>query len=291
MKSKTKGMLVKINLSSTQVLKTLKILMSGDYTMSELIEKLNENEPEPIFNNGVVSKYINTCRYCGIGIPKINNKYFVSKIPFGIDISVRENELINYLQSNAEAALSAGANKKLANFFTKVSRYSNREIERAEGESSEKICSIFEKAAKDEIKLLFLLKNKKSLKCIPINILYHNGKRYFHVYSEDKEYNILIDRVAGIEVLKERFSTLKPDGAVVFKLFDALAKNYNIHENEKIIANDLPNSITVVNYNENKLVLLSRLLRYGDLCEIETPAHIRLKMKEIIDETLANYGE
>ena len=64
----------KKNLSSMQVIKTLQILLQGDYTMNELIEQLNANESEPIFNNSVVSKYINTCRYCGIEIPKIHNK-------------------------------------------------------------------------------------------------------------------------------------------------------------------------------------------------------------------------
>ena len=58
----------KKNLSSMQVIKTLQILLQGDYTMNELIEQLNANESEPIFNNSVVSKYINTCRYCGIEI-------------------------------------------------------------------------------------------------------------------------------------------------------------------------------------------------------------------------------
>ena len=56
----------KKNLSSMQVIKTLQTLLQGNFTMNELIEKLNANESEPIFNNSVVSKYINTCRYCGI---------------------------------------------------------------------------------------------------------------------------------------------------------------------------------------------------------------------------------
>ena len=72
---------VKKNIASIQVLKTLKALFEGEYTMAELIQKLNENEKEPVFNNSVISKYINTCRYCGIKILKINNKYFITKTP------------------------------------------------------------------------------------------------------------------------------------------------------------------------------------------------------------------
>ena len=85
---------VKRNQSSMQVLKTLQLLLEDNYTMSELIEKLNEKEDEPIFNNSVVSKYINTCRHCGIDIPKIHNKYFVANLPFGLDLSVRDLDLL-----------------------------------------------------------------------------------------------------------------------------------------------------------------------------------------------------
>ncbi len=72
---------VKRNQSSMQVLKTLKLLLEDNYTMTELIQKLNSQEKEPVFNNSVVSKYINTCRFCGMEIPKIHNKYFVSSVP------------------------------------------------------------------------------------------------------------------------------------------------------------------------------------------------------------------
>ena len=56
---------LKKNLSSMQVLKTLQVLLEGNFTMQELIKKLNQNEETPVFNNSVISKYINTCRFCG----------------------------------------------------------------------------------------------------------------------------------------------------------------------------------------------------------------------------------
>ena len=52
---------IKKNLSSMQVLKTLQVLLQGNFTMQELIERLNKSEEEPVFNNSVISKYINTC--------------------------------------------------------------------------------------------------------------------------------------------------------------------------------------------------------------------------------------
>ena len=40
---------VKRNQSSMRVLKTLQLLLEDNYTMSELIHKLNANEKEPVF--------------------------------------------------------------------------------------------------------------------------------------------------------------------------------------------------------------------------------------------------
>ena len=46
----------------------------------------------------------------------------------------------------------------------------------------------------------------------------------------------------------------------------------------------------VINRNENKELLLSRLLRYDDKCEIIQPKSYREEMKTIINDMLANYG-
>lgn len=290
MRRNNQGAPVKKNLSSTQVLKTLQVLMEGNYTMSELIQKLNENEPDSIFNNSVISKYINTCRFCGINILKFHNKYFVCSLPFGINISDSEYDLIKFLQNCAKNSISVTANKNFAKFITKLSKYSNREISRIEEDTLDLTCTIFEQAAKNENKIRLMLKNKEILECIPINILENNGKLYFHFIHNEKERNILIDRVSGLEVLKDKFKPVKRECTVIFKLTGDLAKNYSLRENEKIIKNDLPKSLTVINYNENSPVLLSRLLRYGDLCEIETK-YARSNIKNIIDEALKNYGE
>ena len=44
-----------------QVLKTLQVLLQGNFTMQELIERLNKSEEEPVFNNSVISKYPHNC--------------------------------------------------------------------------------------------------------------------------------------------------------------------------------------------------------------------------------------
>ena len=102
---------LKRNISSMQVMKTLQILMEDNYTMTEIIARLNTNEQEAIFNNSVVSKYINTCRYLGIDIPKIHNKYFVASLPFGLDFTDREIDLLVFFQHAAKNGISIKSKK------------------------------------------------------------------------------------------------------------------------------------------------------------------------------------
>lgn len=291
MRNKSGIIPVKKNQSSTQVMKTLQVLMQGDYSMQELIQKLNEKEKVPVFNNSVVSKYINTCRYCGIQIPKIYNKYFVLYIPFCINITENDDELLMYLQEFANEALSARANKEFLRIIAKFNHYSNKKISRVEENTKSIVCDIFEEAVNCKHKILLMLKNKTEQECIPLNIEEHNGKLFFHVICDDEEQMIGMNRVAKLQILKDRFVPVKNEGNVVFVLTGNLANNYNTREHETMLRNNLPESVTIVNHGENNILLLSRLLRYGDLCELKGPFKLRNEMKTIIDETLANYGE
>ena len=123
---------VKKNISSMQVLKTLQILLQGNYTMQELISKLNVNEKEPVFNNSVISKYINTCRYCGIDIPKIHNKYFVASMPFGLELTSNDINLLEKLQDVIKKEMTRKYNKIFDSFIEKINKFSNKKIARVE---------------------------------------------------------------------------------------------------------------------------------------------------------------
>ena len=121
---------LKTNQSSVQVLKTLKLLMKGDFTMAELIEKLNENEAEPIFNNSVISKYINTRRQCLIDIPKIHNRYFLAKMPFGLELNDNEIAILQKLRDVINEEMSSKSQDIFQSFIDILNRYANKKITR-----------------------------------------------------------------------------------------------------------------------------------------------------------------
>lgn len=279
----------KRNLSSMQVLKTLQILLEDDYSMKDLVKILNKNEPTEIFNNSVISKYINTCRFIGIKIPKINNRYYVSEMPFGLDLSDVDLDLLKNIQVVIKSDMPAKYTLLFNNLSKKLNRYSNKKIINITKDDFSLSLEYFEHAVARKRKIKLIFKNRCELECIPMNISIENNKTFFNVYNK-RIRNIDISRLSGVEIIDKNF--IEPfDGnqVTVFILKGPLAKRYEARENEKIQQNS-DGTITVTNKNENKDLLLSRLLRYQDLCEIIQPKIYREELKQIINDTLSNYG-
>ena len=264
--------------------------MQGNYTMSELIKILNEKETVPVFNNSVISKYINTCRYCGIDIPKIHNKYFVATVPFGLSLSLTEIDLLKQLQRFVHEELPAKSFKIFQNFIEKINMYSNKKIARLEQKNITESFEQFENAVIDRRMVKLLFKNQTSLTGIPIKVSNRNGKTFFNIFCKNRERMIDIGRLAGLEVLSEKFIQNFNKQTVIYRLTGDLSKRYTVKETENVLNCD-EDSITISNTGEDRESLFSRLLRYDDKCEIITPKDYRIAMKQIIDEALLNYGE
>lgn len=283
---------VKRNISGMRVIKTLQLLLENNYTMGELIENLNKKEKEPIFNNSVVSKYINTCRYCGIEIPKIHNRYFVANLPFGLDLSFKDIDLLNRLEMVAEQKLANKSKQVFNSFLTRLNKFSNKSITRVEEGTMQEAFDTFEKAINEKRYIRLMFRAKAVMDCIPLDIIEYRGKRGLKVFHENKEKKVSINRISGMEVLGKISPVEESNGQkVLFKLTGGLAIRYNLRDHEEIVMQKLPEYITVSNVGENKKELLSRLLRYGEYCEIMSPKSYREEMKQILKSMLENYGE
>lgn len=280
----------KKNISSMQVLKTLQVLLQGNYAMNELLEIMNANEKEPIFNNSVLSKYINTCRYCGIEIPKIHNKYFVSSMPFGLDLTLRDQELLANIQNVVRNTMTKRYNDIFDGLIEKINRFSNKKIIRVEKNSYNFTMEVFERAIAEKRKVKLMLRNHTECEGIPLGIVENNGRTFFNMFYKNRERIVDIDRLSGIEVLNQKFFHNYSEQCVVFKLTGGLAQRYTLRENEQLISPFDGNCIVVSNRGENKEMLFSRLLRYDKDCEIINPKSYRVEMRQIITEALSNYG-
>lgn len=282
---------IKKNLSSLQVLKTLLVILQGNFTMQEIVDKLNSNESAPIFNNSVISKYINTCRYAGFDIPKIHNRYFLTSMPFGFELTAGDTSVLEVIQDVVKQDLGSKYNKIFDGLIEKINRFSNKKIAKVEKETYQFTTELFELAVSEKRKVRLMYKNKIIQDCIPIGMVENKGKTYFHVIYNNKEKMIDAVRISGIQVLSEKYVKNFNDQVVIFELKSPLAERYKLRENERLIKSFDGQSITVSNHGENKEILFSRLLRYDDKCEIINPKSYREEMKQIISFALSNYGE
>ena len=281
----------KMNIASLQVMKTLLALLENNFSMQELIEYLNKKEKEAVFNNNVLSKYINTCRACGVVIPKIQNKYIIAKMPFGLNLSVDDVDLLIQMQKICRESFSQKINNGFNAFIKNINKYSNKTILKVQKETINISYEAFEKAIIEERKIRLTFKNKSSIDCIPLSITTHQKRTYFRIKENNIEKSIAVDKIIGIEILNEMFKT--PDyehNQAIFEVRGALAHRYNLRENEVLLRQD-NNAITIENTGEDMNLLLSRLLRYDSLCEVKAPATYRTEIIKIINDTLANYGE
>ena len=283
----------KKNASSMQVLKTLRVLMEGNYNMHELITKLNAQEETPVFNNSVVSKYINTCRFCGIDIPKVLNRYYVASVPFGLEFDDNEVSLLQVIQSVVKETMSEKNNNTFVAFMKKLNQFSAKKIARIEQKENNIPFELFQRAVRKKRKIKLIFKNRYELEGIPIDIFKEKGRIFFAVYNR-RIRKIDVTRLSGIQTLSERFIEPPVDTpTVIFKLKGALAKRYVIRDLYESLVTPMTSEgeVTIANKGEDKNALLSRLMRYDNQCELLSPKSYRDDMKQMIADTLKNYGE
>ena len=280
----------KRNLSSMQVLKTLNMLLEGDYTMAELLEKLNAKEKDAIFNNSVVSKYINTCRFCGFNIVKMHNKYFVVDIPFGIHLDDSESDAVGELKNIIESNMSVRSVKVFNKFLSSIERYASKKIAKIEKNNRTEFLENFEKAVAGRKVVQLIFKNSLNTTGIPLSIKPAKGRVFAHIYDGKRERMIDVERLSGIKTLNESYDWYNKEENIVYVLKGNLAKRYEIKPDEQLLKSNQDGTVSVVNKCKNLEVLISRLLRYDDLCEILKPSFARKEIKQSIDETLKNYG-
>ena len=216
----------------------------------------------------------------------------MASLPFGIDISAHELDLIEDLRYAVKNTMSAKADETFETFLANLSKYSNKQIIRVEPKTIQKAFELFDKAVAEKRKINLLFRAKAVFECIPLRIVQKKGKTCFNVIHEGKEKVIAADRISGLEIMDRRFAQTDNSSQqeVVFKLKGKLAGTYTLRENEEIMPDSSEGNLVVSNKGEKKDILFSRLLRYDKSCEILYPLHYREEMKNLLDEMLKNYG-
>ena len=280
----------KINEAAYRVLRTLLYLFERDLTMNEIIELMSENV-DPSFNNFVASKYINTCKGCGVDIQKVNGKYALINIPFSKKFTDMETELLYEIKQVSESFKSEKVSQIISNLFNKLHITYFKSEYGLKSSINRRIIKTFEKALAVNSEIDVIFENGDVLKCSPSELITHGGKVLFKVKSNNELKEISPDEVIDIEVYDKNAKKAKLEqNVVIYELKGRLAKRYQLRENEQIIKYKSNGSIVISNKYEDRTELLRRLMRYDSLCKVLKPTECVDEIKGMIKSSLSNYG-
>ena len=290
-----------------RILEVLKVLLNENLKKVEVIEKLKSNDAiESVYSQEAFVKYFNTLEALGFELERAKNKYILLNAIYSIDITKKEKEL---LQQIILKNRSLYRNKNTKDFKTAISKI-NKYLEPRY--SIEELSLMFDKEemqGNDNLRDKLLLsignmiidnqqvvlkywrtKNKiEELKVELKDIVEKNKNIFVRCYcpSVARNKNINIDSIVELNQLPNKSQNKSCLNSVVFELYGRLMSSYKLKPSEKVI-NFSPNHIAVSNSEEDKDILLRRLLKYGENCRIVKPKSLKDEMIELTNEMLKN---
>ena len=310
---------IKISATAYRVLLLLLHLNDGQCKVDNLNMIFSTDKyTSRYFSKEVILKYISTLRTANYDISKPtaanNYNYELNKSPVLIELS---NEQIKNLAVMLYYAESLQQNKIIDNynsFLKKIKKFIplnqvqllNKEIKR-QGENLEtaffkhapygELIKKIEKYLMEKQRVSVKYKShgdceKKQVVLELKNIKYDEQEIYIAGYNpiNEQALSIKLSQITEIKQLPTKSQYNQMLSPVNFELKGQLAKIYRLYEDEKITSvNEKSTTITVTAYVDDKEMLIKRLLKYGENCEVVYPKHAQNDMIKIINQTLKNY--
>lgn len=296
--------------TSVRVLETLKLLHKGSSSIQDIINYFEKIDPNNrVYTNEAILKYINTIKVFGLRFVKDKDKYVLLNTPSQFDFSENDLKAIYLIEKFSELIPEENVKSEIHAFLQELEKrfsdntrliahsmtkpdFSKLEFNyskyRNQVKEYEKYCS-----DKQRLKVVYkdLYNNSVSVMVEPNEINYHGNEVYLNVYNpiSAQIQEINFDSIISIDQLPLKSNATTMPSSVTFKLKDRLAKNYKLHENEELINIEDNGDITIINRKEDRHLLLKRLMKYCENCEILSPKNLREEMKEMIRTTLLNY--
>ena len=154
----------------------------------------------------------------------------------------------------------------------------------------------FEKYCHDSLGLELKYENYQSdnkdnlYKIAPLKVVYKRGKAVLIAYDQkDNDYKeFVLENITDVKQKPQKQVKGSPS-SVLFKLKGRLAKSYMLKKGEMLLETG-DDFIIISNKNEDRELLIRRLLRYYDKCEILYPKTCRERIVELINEMEAMYA-
>lgn len=296
--------------TSVRVLETLKFLSKKNASIQDIIHHFEKIDPNNrTYTNEVILKYINTLKVSGYRFIKQKDKYVLLNSPNQFNFDEKDLRAIYLVEkfSNLfpEEKIKSEINqflKTLEKSFSDNTRILSHNMSRPDFAISELNFNKYLNQIKDyerycvdgqRLKIIYKKHNGTDVTIMvePNEIKYIGNEIYLSVYNplSARILDICFNSIIKVEQLPLKSNQNGMLSSVTFQLKGRLAKNYKLHEGEKLLQVKSDESIVISNQREDTTLLIKRLLRYGEYCEVLSPKNIREEMNEIIKATLNNY--
>ena len=287
--------------ASLRVFKTLIALMDGAYSIQEILMKFwkEAEDDAQSYTNETILKYINTLKVYGVKLNREKDKYSILNCPASVELD--SNDLRGFYSVLKYSLPDNDSQIEVANLMSQLekwfSKFTNERMAQISF-SKEKVGTInnsehdmLKKYIKDKLLLKLETKQGETFICKPIEVVYGEQNVYFRIYipSKLKKYDIDQNDIKCIEQLSTLASESEQCTGVTFRLIGRLAKSYQLRNGEKVVKVEEDGRIISLNCEESENILLKRLMRYGELCEIVAPADVRELMQKQINDMIVQY--
>ena len=288
----------------------LKLLYDDEATYDKVKLLLASNNTSEINGAVMLNKYLNTLKVFGIIVKKQGQKFVVYNSPYTIDLDNADKDSIVLIKKTLDMLPKSKQIQAvydfLKNILVRVNGDFRGKVEEALSQDGD-ICknlSFYYSTYEEQIKrcekicednfcveVTYNKHNNKFPKIVsgePVEVKYDGRKIFFIVADKDKNIEIPISKILQIKQLPIVAKNRNNQYKVIYRIKGKLAKAYRPREYEETnIEND--GTRIVINSGEDYDILLSRLMRYQDNCEILFPKHLREKMHNMIKSTLELY--
>ncbi len=297
--------------SCVKMFALLRLLLEDNADFAKVFKVISETTTTPCKDTRVFSvtlnKYLNTLKLFGLNVRKEKGKYYLVNPPYKLELSTNELKsfiTIKELAENFNDEDSEEFNKFLKSFELRFSERTQllaktmKSTHSADfsfyySNSANKIdtCSKF---CREDFKVEIIYysgKREKKITAKAQELLYRKSQVKLHVLNLNSREPLAIpvSKIISIKQLPTKItSNYATNRVIVYGLKGRLAKNYNVRQWE--YTNGYQNEwLIVVNKDENEEELIKRILKYGNMCKVFSPADFREKITKTIDDTLKLY--
>lgn len=291
----------KITNAGYRMLELLKELTQKPLSPAELLNIIEEKSDNS-YRKELINKYLNTLRLLDVSICKVKDKYILERSFELINFDKMDLSIIKFMQNYLNKMQCPFFKDELYETLQIIEQNFSQEASELSTDKTLKAyrpyfkisvrdsnVKTFEKYCIDKYKLDIVYKEdneseEKKYSATPIKIIYKKGQAVLFAYcfnvNAHKEF--VINNIIDAQQMPQ-ICTKKSPSSVTFKLKNRLASAYKLKKDETVIEYGHDYKI-IANNHEDKDLLLKRLLRYYDSCEILYPRAMKEKMLNMIEE-------